>query len=264
MYWPSFNSGPAGDYDKERTIVNTLLALCGSTMAAFSTSFALRGGKFEMVDIQNASLAGGVAVGTASNMMVSPAGGLAIGGIAGFVSVVGYVHLTPFLARRLGIHDTCGVINLHGIPGVIAGVAGTIFARAATVDSYGTAENLYAVFPYRAAPHDRSAAKQAGMQFCFLLITLLVSIVGGYLTALVARLVTERREGDDDEALFNDAALWEVPSEETPYYFDQRVPTAVVRRTRARRARTGDSAHEVAEILGDKIERLVSAVSTRR
>ena len=218
-----------------------------------------------MVDIQNASLAGGVAVGTSSNFMINPVGGLVIGTIAGFVSVFGYVHITPFLARKFNLHDTCGVHNLHGIPGIIAAVAGAIFAGAATIEAYGTADNLYAVFPYRAAPHDRTASKQAAYQFLFLLITLGIAIVGGYVTGFIAKLLTEEREGDDsDEVLYNDEVLFEVPTEEIPYYFDQRVPTAVVKRTRAKHVKSGDSAHEVAEILGQKIERLVSVVSTKR
>ena len=44
--------------------------------------------------MQNATLAGGVAIGTASNMSVSPWGALLIGCIAGGLSVVGYAYLT--------------------------------------------------------------------------------------------------------------------------------------------------------------------------
>lgn len=45
--------------------------------------------------------------------------------------------LQPFLDKRLKIHDTCGVHNLHGMPGVLAGVAGAIVASMASADSYG-------------------------------------------------------------------------------------------------------------------------------
>jgi ammonium transporter Rh len=71
-------------------------------------------GKLSMVDVQNASLAGGVAIGSMCNMPISPAGALAVGFAAGAFCVFGYVCLTPLLERAIGLHDTCGVANLHG------------------------------------------------------------------------------------------------------------------------------------------------------
>ena len=41
------------------------------------------------------------------------------------------------MASKLKIHDTCGVNNLHGMPGVLAGVIGAIVSALATEDSYG-------------------------------------------------------------------------------------------------------------------------------
>lgn len=46
-----------------------------------------------MVDIQNATLAGGVAIGSACDLGVSPAAALGVGFLAGIVSVVGYTSL---------------------------------------------------------------------------------------------------------------------------------------------------------------------------
>lgn len=46
------------------------------------------------VHIQNATLAGGVAVGTAAEMMLMPYGSLIVGFICGIVSTLGFVYLS--------------------------------------------------------------------------------------------------------------------------------------------------------------------------
>ena len=46
------------------------------------------------VHIQNSTLAGGVAIGTAADMMINPFGAMIVGSIAGTVSVLGYRYLT--------------------------------------------------------------------------------------------------------------------------------------------------------------------------
>lgn len=90
MFWPSFNGAlaPSMDYGQHRVIINTVFALTSSALAAFALSGVLRG-KFCMEDIQNATLAGGVAVGSSSDLVIGPAGALAIGLIAGSMSVLG-------------------------------------------------------------------------------------------------------------------------------------------------------------------------------
>ena len=46
------------------------------------------------VHVQNATLAGGVAVGTLANMFIAPWGALLIGFLAGIISVIGYKYVT--------------------------------------------------------------------------------------------------------------------------------------------------------------------------
>ncbi|XP_018019847.1 ammonium transporter Rh type C-like [Hyalella azteca] len=74
-------------------------------------------------------------------MMAQPFGALIIGSIAGIVSVVGYHHLSPVLSRKLRVHDTCGVHNLHGMPALIAGIAGALYCFLATEQDYGLRYN---------------------------------------------------------------------------------------------------------------------------
>ncbi|GAB5036731.1 ammonium transporter 1 [Nannochloropsis oceanica] len=84
LYWPSFNGGllDSATNQQERALVNTVLSLAGSCLATFLFSKCLRG-HFSMVDVQNATLAGGVAVGSTCNMNLGPGGALSVGLVSG-------------------------------------------------------------------------------------------------------------------------------------------------------------------------------------
>lgn len=51
---------------------------------------------------------------------------LLLGSIAGTLSVFGFAILSPVLQRKLGIYDTCGVHNLHGMPSVLGAIFSSI------------------------------------------------------------------------------------------------------------------------------------------
>lgn len=95
MYWPSFNGALAlsGSPRQTRAFINTVLSISGSCVAAFIVSvlFRTKEGKLFMVDIQNATLAGGVAMGTCADMRIYPAIAIAIGLISGTVSTFGFI-----------------------------------------------------------------------------------------------------------------------------------------------------------------------------
>ena len=91
---PSFNgalaSAPGAEHQPQfLCVMNTVLSLLGACLAAFAASAAVDG-KLNMVHIQNATLAGGVAVGSAANMSFTPMGALLVGVVAGIWSVCGY------------------------------------------------------------------------------------------------------------------------------------------------------------------------------
>lgn len=128
IFWPSFCSALT-PLDKIPIVaVNTILALCGATLATYALSTLIRG-KIEISDIANASLAGGVAIG-ASVANVTPGWSMLIGLIAGAISVIGYTFIQPRLQRLTGGVDTCGVHNLHGMPGVFGGLVAMVLTAA--------------------------------------------------------------------------------------------------------------------------------------
>lgn len=87
-----------------------------------------------MEDILNASLAGGVAIGAPSGVITNPAASLSIGLLVGIISTICFIKLTPFLERTIGLYDTCGINNLHGIPGLLGGILSAIVIAAYNSD----------------------------------------------------------------------------------------------------------------------------------
>ena len=87
--------------------------------------------------VLNASLAGGVMIGSSADLVRNPAISILIGFAAGIISSYGFARLSGFLGEKISLHDTCGVHNLHGIPGALGGLIGAIIASSATEDQYG-------------------------------------------------------------------------------------------------------------------------------
>merc|ERR1711939_336782 len=169
--------------------------------------------------ILNATLAGGVSVGSSSDLVVTGSIAMAIGALAGIISAIGFLWLSGKLQEKIGLYDTCGVHNLHGMPGVLAGIAGAITAASATTDHYqssaGTTAsgllNLQSAFGGRytsAGAEDRTAGQQAGWQAAFLAFTLLTSIVTGVITGYLAKQIAS------PEKLFTDET--DIDCEEYP------------------------------------------------
>jgi ammonium transporter Rh len=121
IFWPSFCSAVVPPEQMPRTVIATLLALCGATLVTFIASSLSRQGRVSSSDMANAALAGGVAIGATCNQ-ASPLAAFVIGSAAGAICVVGYTWIQPVLQRALKIVDTCGVHNLHGMPGLFGGI----------------------------------------------------------------------------------------------------------------------------------------------
>lgn len=101
--------------------------------------------------------------------------------------------------EKLKIHDTCGVHNLHGMPGVLAGLVGVLMAGIATEDQYH--QSLYHIFPARAAENatptsehtfirsgdGRTALQQSGYQALALIVTIAIALISGFVTGTFPR-----------------------------------------------------------------------------
>jgi len=209
MFWPSFNGGAAATGDaQQRAVINTYYSLCSCVLAAFAFSaLVMPSKKFAMEHLQNATLAGGVAVGACADMHLTPGGALAIGALAGILSVCGFQYIQPFLLSKLRVHDTCGVNNLHGMPGLLGGLISVLMAGIASPDTYDQYaqgvekenKSLTEIFPGLSEVNKGTPAGQALNQFLAVLVTIAMASVGGIVTGVLMRVVAkiERMKGED-------------------------------------------------------------------
>lgn len=234
IYWPSYNAAWAEDEGRTRAIVNTYLSVAASCIVAFLASVVAGRGRLNLAHIRNATVAGGVAVGAVADMAIQPAGALIIGTLAGLIAALGAHYVTPRLNRSF-VHDTCGIHNLFGMPGILAALASVIVAGMASLPSYGETNRMYKYFPSRIPAFNstlyineslagtefergglgRSGSQQAGYQLVALVVTLMMALVSGALTGLFMRLpIFEQLR--DQEDLFEDDNFWSLPLD-TPF-----------------------------------------------
>ena len=135
-FWPSFNAA-LGTTDAEINIavLNTYFSIIASVISAYATAVLIGNGKFNMGQILNATLAGGVAMGACADILYDGWIAYFVGSIVGIISTLCFKFI-PGLLMKCNIHDVAGVLNLHGIPGFISGFLSAIF-RAKYIDNKG-------------------------------------------------------------------------------------------------------------------------------
>lgn len=201
--WPSFNAAlTTTDDGRHRARVNTYVALCGGTIASFViSSLSDSKKKFHMDHVQNATLAAGVAVGAVANLIIGPFAALLTGFIGGAISTLGFAYLSSCLKTKCCLYDTCGVHNLHGLPGILSGLASIVSAAATTKeDVYGFGLD------------GRSPSTQAGYQVAFLVTSMVIPIVGGLISGIILRLPVFDQPMDKD--IYEDDVLFHLPTNE--------------------------------------------------
>ena len=189
IYWPAFVA--AGEWTNNpyelRCYLNTVLALLGSSAAAFFASSYFGGGKLEVGDIANATLAGGVGIGVSARMAIGPSGAFMVGLLTGLLSVVGFKFISPGF-KDMGVNDNCGVVNLHGWPAVLGGVLSAIFAY------YDNQSGFFVHGPF----------SQAIRQLLGVGVTIVVAVASGFLVGIPASGLK-----DDFAPSFEDGLWWE-------------------------------------------------------
>jgi len=221
LLWPSYNGALAVDSAQDRAVINTAVCIAASCIMTFCLSYAVRG-KLLMVDIQNATLAGGVASGCIADIMTKPWGCMLLGIVSGTTCVLGYIFMSPFLESTIGLHDGAGIHNLHAIPGIIAGLS-AVFTNLAYQSQIWNGFHVGFVIPARSPTNltlalsygltdsgqGRSANSQAAYQLAGLGVSVFLGLLGGLCTGAIVRLPFF--DPPRSEQLFNDMEWWAHP-----------------------------------------------------
>lgn len=170
VFWPSFCAALVPPEAIPYTVVNVFLALCG-----YILSTAIRG-KINIADIANAALAGGVAIGSTCDH-ASHTEAIFIGVLAGALSTIGFAIIQSRQQKLLKTVDTCGVTNLHGLPGLLGGLAAIPVVAGLNVSN----------------------------QLLGIVITVVSALVFGFLTGKLISLFGNRKEAYVDVEEFEDA-----------------------------------------------------------
>jgi hypothetical protein len=150
--------------------------------------------KFRPIDIQNATIAGGIAMGAVAKLTLNPADPALIGCAAGLLCTLGFAKIQPFLESKCNIHDTCGVHNLHGLPGLLGGVCSVILAA---IKVNGLRHDY---------PEPYSNSSQAGHQMVAIVFTFAIATLSGLISGYFMYLF----HSDGLVEPFSDAPYWEV------------------------------------------------------
>eukprot|EP00933_Yihiella_yeosuensis_P070285 TRINITY_DN7803_c0_g1_i1.p1 TRINITY_DN7803_c0_g1~~TRINITY_DN7803_c0_g1_i1.p1 ORF type:complete len:445 (-),score=67.91 TRINITY_DN7803_c0_g1_i1:395-1729(-) len=178
LFWPSFVAGglPAGSDGHGLALLNTVIALLASTVVTFGLMPMICVSRLGTVPVQNATLAGGVTIGATANLSMGPGAAALIGCLAGALSCGGFVF--PLVPSS---YDTCGINNLHGMPGVLGGLISVMLPP--------MLGGIEGVVPFN--------------QMLGLLCTLAVAILTGAITGLILKAV------GCSHAAYNDEAYWD-------------------------------------------------------
>lgn len=143
-YWPSFNAALAAtEAEVQMAVLNTYFSIIGSCIGAYILSTVMFKGKFQMDQILNATLAGGVVMGASADILHKGYVAYIVGLLTGVLSSFLFAY-APIMLRKIGVYDIAGVFNLHAIPGMVGGLISAIF-RHQYIDE-GGAEQVAGTF----------------------------------------------------------------------------------------------------------------------
>jgi len=167
-------------------VINTIIGVVGSVVMAFAVSYMLNAQRFSMIQLQTASLAGGIMLGSAHNMFIPGIAASIIGCAGGIIVIIMHWLFTqPVFVASLGLRDHRHSLARHGVPGILGAICSMIVLAAREHDTvYGVKYDD--VFP------DHAFEDQAAWQLWGLLTTFAISIGSAIIAAVFIKLLVSQ------------------------------------------------------------------------
>jgi hypothetical protein len=208
-FFPSFNSILSGEIRNiNRARINTYLSLFSSVVGSVVTSGIINQGKFVLEQILYGVLSGGIIISGCCTVCFYHWAAMILGTCSGAIAVVILALVKPYFIN-FGFRDTCNVILIHGIFGILGGFITPMFIRGLDTDNI----NEFHLF----TDTGRKTSKQAGIQVGGLFITLGISFVGGIATGFLMKVSS----CNEIKILFNAVEFLENLDEEVDNKFNE-------------------------------------------
>lgn len=109
---------------------------------------------------------------------------------AGLLSSYGFLYISDFLESKIGLRDTCGVHNLHGMPGLLGGLVPILALTSCCEHSAAHAQVLAVI------------------------CTLFIAVAGGIGSAYLVKLIPTETGAELENLTFEDATIFADVEEE--------------------------------------------------
>ena len=196
VFFPSFNSALSRNQENvNRARINTYLSLFGSVVGSLVTSGILNEGRVVLEQIIYGTLTGGIIISGCCTVCFYHWAALILGTLSAVIAVVLLSKIKQYFIIW-GLKDTCNVLIIHGIFGLLGGFITPMFISGLNNEDI----KLYELF----IDTGRSKARQAGIQVGGLFITLGISFVGGIATGFLMKVST----CNELKMMFTDAEMF--------------------------------------------------------
>jgi ammonium transporter Rh len=129
-----------------------------------------------------------VIIGASSGLFTNPGASLIVGAFGGVVSSLSFSYLHDILKDKIGLHDTAGVHNLHGLPGILGGLISAIAIAVYTSDPLSNSEQTSYLSFYSNPFNNRTFGEQGAIQVAGTAVSLGMGLAFGIGAGLIISL----------------------------------------------------------------------------